>query len=47
MFLMRQTLIVMSRFIEYDQKNEIYNHYQELHTQFYKTHFTGDLMNRM
>jgi ABC-type multidrug transport system, ATPase and permease components len=47
MFLMRQTVIVMSRLIEYDQKNEIYNHYQELHTQFYKTHFTGDLMNRM
>lgn len=47
MFLMRQTIIVMSRHIEYDQKNEIYQHYQELHTQFYKTHFTGDLMNRM
>lgn len=47
MFLQRQTLIVMSRHIEYDQKNEIYNHYQELHTHFYKTHFTGDLMNRI
>lgn len=47
LFLMRQTIIVMSRHIEYDQKNEIYGHYQELHTQFYKTHFTGDLMNRM
>jgi len=47
MFFMRQTLIVMSRHIEFDQKNEIYQHYQELHTQFYKTHFTGDLMNRM
>jgi len=47
MFLMRQTIIVMSRHIEYDQKNEIYNHYQQLHTQFYKTHFTGDLMNRI
>ena len=47
MFFMRQTIIVMSRHIEYDQKNEIYNHYQELHTQFYKMHFTGDLMNRM
>lgn len=47
MFFMRQTIIVMSRHIEYDQKNEIYNHYQELHTQFYKTHFTGDLMNRI
>jgi ATP-binding cassette subfamily B multidrug efflux pump len=47
MFFMRQTIIVMSRHIEYDQKNEVYNHYQELHTQFYKTHFTGDLMNRI
>jgi ATP-binding cassette, subfamily B, multidrug efflux pump len=47
MFFMRQTIIVMSRHIEYDQKAEIYKHYQELHTQFYKTHFTGDLMNRM
>jgi ATP-binding cassette subfamily B protein len=47
MFFMRQTIIVMSRLIEYDQKNEIYNHYQQLHTQFYKTHFTGDLMNRI
>jgi ATP-binding cassette, subfamily B, multidrug efflux pump len=47
MFFMRQTIIVMSRFIEYDQKNEIYKHYQELHTHFFKTHFTGDLMNRM
>lgn len=46
-FLMRQTIIVMSRHIEYDQKGEIYKHYQELHTQFYKTHFTGDLMNRI
>jgi ATP-binding cassette subfamily B protein len=47
MFFMRQTIIVMSRHIEFDQKNEIYKHYQELHTQFYKTHFTGDLMNRI
>jgi len=47
MFLSRQTLIVMSRLIEYDQKNEIYNHYQQLNTQFYKSHFTGDLMNRI
>lgn len=47
MFFMRQTIIVMSRLIEYDQKNEIYDHYQELHTHFYRTHFTGDLMNRM
>jgi len=47
MFFMRQTIIVMSRLIEYDQKNEIYKHYQELHTHFFKTHFTGDLMNRI
>lgn len=47
MFFMRQTLIVMSRRIEYDQKTEIYNHYQQLHTGFFKTHFTGDLMNRI
>lgn len=47
MFFMRQTIIVMSRHIEYDQKNEIFRHYQKLDTQFYKTHSTGDLMNRM
>ncbi|WP_407521886.1 ABC transporter ATP-binding protein [Lacibacter sp. MH-610] len=47
MFLMRQTIIVMSRHIEYDQKNEVFQHYQQLDTQFYKTHETGDLMNRM
>ena len=44
---MRQTIIVMSRHIEYDQKNEIYGHYQKLDTAFYKTHNTGDLMNRI
>ncbi|MEI8110941.1 MAG: ABC transporter ATP-binding protein [Chitinophagia bacterium] len=47
MFFMRQTIIVMSRHIEYDQKNEIYRHYQLLDTQFFKTHATGDLMNRI
>lgn len=47
MFFMRQTIIVMSRHIEYDQKNEVFDHYQQLDTQFYKTHQTGDLMNRM
>jgi len=47
MFLMRQTIIVMSRHIEYDQKNEIFSHYQKLDTNFYKTHRTGDLMNRI
>lgn len=47
MFLMRQTIIVMSRHIEYDQKNEVYNHYQLLDTNFYKRHSTGDMMNRI
>ena len=47
LFLMRQTIIVMSRHIEYDQKNEIYKHYQQLDTAFYKTHNTGDMMNRI
>lgn len=47
MFFMRQTIIVMSRLIEFDQKNEVYLHYQQLDTAFYKTHSTGDLMSRM
>jgi ATP-binding cassette, subfamily B, multidrug efflux pump len=47
MFFMRQTLIVMSRQIEYDQKNEVYEHYQKLDAGFYKSHSTGDLMSRM
>lgn len=47
LFLMRQTMIVMSRYIEYDQKNEVYRHYQQLDTSFYKAHSTGDLMNRI
>src|SRR4029079_10065260 len=47
MFLMRQTIIVMSRHIEFDQKNEIFKHYQQLDTNFYKTHNTGDLMSRI
>jgi len=47
MFLMRQTIIVMSRHIEYDQKNEVFNHYLQLDTAFYKTHSTGDLMSRI
>ncbi|TNE29480.1 MAG: ABC transporter ATP-binding protein, partial [Bacteroidetes bacterium] len=46
-FLMRQTLIVMSRHIEYDLKNEVYKHYQELSLAFYKRNSTGDLMNRI
>ena len=47
MFLMRQTIIVMSRHIEYDQKNEVYDHYQKMDLHFFKTHSTGDLMSRM
>ncbi|HTE11395.1 MAG TPA: ABC transporter ATP-binding protein [Chitinophagaceae bacterium] len=47
MFLMRQTVIVMSRLIEYDQKNEVYRHYQQLDSAFYKRNSTGDLMNRI
>ncbi len=47
MFMMRQTIIVMSRFVEYDQKSQVFSHYQQLDTNFYKTHSTGDLMNRI
>lgn len=47
MFFMRQTIIVMSRHIEFDQKNEVFQHYQLLDTNFYKTHSTGDMMNRI
>src|SRR5580658_6481637 len=47
LFLMRQTIIVMSRHIEYDQKNELYDHYQQLDLDFFKKHNTGDLMSRI
>lgn len=47
MFLMRQTIIVMSRHIEYDQKNEVYAQYQQLDSLFFKRHNVGDLMNRI
>ena len=46
LFFMRQTLILMSRHIEYDMKNEIYAHYQHLSLGFYRRNNTGDLMNR-
>ncbi|MGB0391553.1 MAG: ABC transporter ATP-binding protein [Salibacteraceae bacterium] len=46
-FLNRQTIIVMSRLIEYDLKNDIFAHYQKLDTSFYKNNSTGDLMNRI
>ncbi len=46
-FLMRQTIINVSRFIEFDLKNEIFWHYQKLTQRFYKNNKTGDLMNRI
>ena len=46
-FLMRQTIIVMSRMIEFDLKNEIFEQYQRLSINFYKKNRTGDLMNRI
>ncbi|NDE29089.1 MAG: ABC transporter ATP-binding protein [Flavobacteriia bacterium] len=46
-FLMRQTIINVSRYIEYDLKNEIFWHYQKLTQRFYKNNRTGDLMNRI
>ena len=47
LFFMRQTIILVSRHIEYDMKNEIYAHYQELSLAFFRRHNTGDLMNRV
>ena len=47
MYFMRQTIIVMSRKIEFDLKNEIYTQYQKLSLNFYKKNRTGDLMNRI
>lgn len=47
LFLVRQTIIVMSRLVEYDLKNEIYNHYQSLPLSFYRRNNTGDIMNRI
>ncbi|WP_178988806.1 ABC transporter ATP-binding protein [Winogradskyella schleiferi] len=46
-FLMRQTIINVSRYIEFDLKNEVYQHYQVLSLNFYKSNRTGDLMNRI
>jgi len=46
-FLMRQTIINVSRYIEYDLKNEVFDHYQLLSLNFYKSNRTGDLMNRI
>lgn len=46
LFLMRQSIILISRYIEYDLKNEIYQHYQALDFSFFRKNNTGDLMNR-
>lgn len=46
-FLMRQTIINVSRYIEFDLKNEIFDHYQRLTQRFYKNNRTGDLMSRI
>ena len=46
-FLMRQTIINVSRYVEFDLKNEIFWHYQKLTQRFYKNNRTGDLMNRI
>jgi len=46
-FLTRQTIIIMSRLIEFDLKNEVYRHYQVLSPTFYRTNNTGDIMNRI
>jgi ATP-binding cassette subfamily B protein len=46
-FLMRQTIINVSRYVEFDLKNEIYSHYQQLSIAFYKRNRTGDLMSRI
>ncbi|MFB1004155.1 MAG: ABC transporter transmembrane domain-containing protein, partial [Bacteroidia bacterium] len=47
MFFMRMTIIIMSRHIEYEQKNDIFKHYQKLGQGFYGKNYTGDLMNRI
>ena len=47
LFLIRQTIIIMSRKVEYDMKNEIFEHYQNLPLSFYRKNSTGDLMARI
>jgi ATP-binding cassette subfamily B multidrug efflux pump len=47
LFLIRQTIIIMSRLVEYDMKNEIFGHYQQLPLSFYRRNSTGDLMARI
>lgn len=47
MYLMRQTIIVVSRYVEYDLKNDLYNRFQNLGLAFYRRNFTGDMMARI
>lgn len=47
MYLMRQQIVVVSRLVEYDLKNDIYNHYQKLDTAFFRRNYTGDMMARI
>jgi len=47
MYLMRQSIVVVSRKVEFDLKNDIYNQYQRLGVSFYRAHFTGDMMARI
>jgi ATP-binding cassette subfamily B protein len=47
MYLMRQSIVVVSRQVEFDLKNDVYHHYQQLDTAFYRAHFTGDMMARI
>ncbi|NBP04982.1 MAG: ABC transporter ATP-binding protein [Bacteroidetes bacterium] len=47
MYLMRQSIVVVSRKVEYDLKNDIFGHYHKLGLSFYRTHFTGDMMARI
>lgn len=47
MYLMRQSIVVVSRKVEYDLKNDIYSHYQQLGLDFYRSNFTGDMMARI
>ncbi len=47
LFFTRQTIIIMSRLVEYDLKNEVFDHYQKLSLAFYRRNNTGDLMNRI
>ena len=47
LFMVRQTIIITSRWIEYDLKNEVFGHYQKMDLGFFRRHATGDLMNRL